>query len=76
MSTALKALHDELLADKPEGAVHDAASCALCALGAATDINDGGTTPHEHPEGGGTVTTLTQEEHEADRKSTRLNSSH
>lgn len=32
MNQSLKSLHDALLAEKPEGAVHDPAGCPLCAL--------------------------------------------
>lgn len=44
MSTELKAIHDRLLAEKPEGATHDEGSCPLCAMEAMpnTEIPEGG----------------------------------
>jgi hypothetical protein len=37
MSRSLKELHDRLLAEKPEGAVHETDSCPLCALEESAD---------------------------------------
>lgn len=48
MDAGLKATHDLLLAIKPEGAVHDAETCAIC-------------TP-DHPEGGSVPETYTEEQ--------------
>ena len=56
MSTELKALHDQLLAEKPEGVVHDEASCPLCALEEVTT---------QIPEGGSMSDTITKEQHDA-----------
>lgn len=62
MSTALKAYHDQLLADQPDGANHDPAGCPLCALDAA---HQGGTTADDQPKGGSGVSTFTQEQLDA-----------
>lgn len=43
MSTALKALHDQLLAERPDGAEHDEQTCPLCAMEALEQ---------QEPEGG------------------------
>jgi hypothetical protein len=40
MSRSLKALHDRLLDDKPEGAVHEADSCPFCAMEESADGGD------------------------------------
>lgn len=37
MVPSLKGLHDRLLAEKPEGAVHDEATCPLCAIAETPD---------------------------------------
>lgn len=52
MNRSLKEIHDRLMADKPEGAVHDQNSCSLCAM------TDEPTTPG----GGGDMTTYTEDE--------------
>jgi hypothetical protein len=48
MSRSLKALHDQLLEEKPEGAVHEPESCPFCAM--------------EEPADGGTDMTYTEED--------------
>lgn len=62
MSAGLKAIHDQLLAEQPEGATHDSASCPLCAMDAN---HTGGTTAHDQPEGGSGVSTYSQEQLDA-----------
>jgi DNA repair exonuclease SbcCD ATPase subunit len=52
MNRSMKALHDRLLAEKPDGAVHEPESCPLCAM---EDANAGG----------GNVTTYTEDEVQA-----------
>jgi hypothetical protein len=54
-NTALKDMHDALLADQPEGAEHDSETCTLCAMEATTD-------PAPAGEPGGTMKTYTEEE--------------
>jgi hypothetical protein len=54
---AYKALHDRLLAEKPDGATHDETACPICAM---TD-EPGGTTD-DITEGGSMSTTYTEEE--------------
>lgn len=56
MSTELKTLHDRLLAEKPEGVVHDEASCPLCAMEAI---------PHEEIPEGGSMSEFTKEQVDA-----------
>jgi hypothetical protein len=41
----LKALHDRLLAEMPEGATHDRDTCPLCALEVIEDTQPGGSMP-------------------------------
>jgi hypothetical protein len=62
VSEGLKAIHDRLMADKPDGATHDPATCPLCAMDA---VDTGGTTAHDHPKGGSSVTTYSQEQLDA-----------
>jgi DNA repair exonuclease SbcCD ATPase subunit len=47
MSTTdgLKAIHDQLLADMPEGAEHDEATCPMCALEVEENTTPGGSMP-------------------------------
>lgn len=56
MSEQLKDLHDRLLAEKPDGAVHDAETCSLCALESATRE---GATSDDQPRGGSMSDTKT-----------------
>lgn len=63
MSTPLKELHDRLLAERPDGAEHDEASCPMCAMENSATITGGGASTASTE--GGLMTTLTQEEHEA-----------
>lgn len=48
-TTELRALHDQLLEAKPDGAAHDEATCPLCAVSAAdqSDANQGGVMPDQ-----------------------------
>jgi hypothetical protein len=57
MSTALKAIHDQLLAEQPEGAVHDEQTCPFCVLEALEASG-------QEPEGG-LMGQFTQEELDA-----------
>lgn len=56
MSEQLKDLHDRLLAEKPDGAVHDTETCSLCALESATRQ---GATTDDQPKGGSMSDTKT-----------------
>lgn len=60
MSTALKAIHDNLLAGQPEGASHDVTDCPFCTPGVA-EVASAST----DSEGSVSDKTYTQEEHDA-----------
>lgn len=55
MANQLKAVHDRLLAQKPEGAEHDSTGCALCAMDAADE-------PTTTERGGSPMADFTQEQ--------------
>lgn len=65
LSDTLRALHDRLLADRPDGAEHEEGSCPFCALEALQAAATAGGAPSPISNEGGLMTTLTQEEHEA-----------
>ncbi len=60
MDNGFKVLHDQLLANKPEGAIHEEETCPLCGV-ESLNANEG-TTSHDQPKGGSDVNTYTQEE--------------
>ena len=65
MGNALKELHDRLLAEKPDDAPHDEATCPMCAMENSDSNNNGGGASSTTLEGGSMTTTYTQEQLEA-----------
>ncbi len=64
VSNPLKELHDRLMADKPDGAVHDEAQCPICAMETIDNTAPGADGPTNGPQGG-SMTTFTQEQMDA-----------
>lgn len=64
MSNPLKELHDRLMAEKPDGAVHEEASCPICAM-ETFDITEQGAHGSATGPQGGSMTTFTQEQMDA-----------